>query len=1008
MATDIGELRGRMTLQAQEFSRGLRDAKTELSQMSTSAQSTNRTMRSLQNTTEKMKNAAENGIVPASKLAKNLENDLTNAKNASGRTTKAIKDVGSAADNMAVTTNRSTLLVSDGFEDMLTSIQMVSAAIGAAMVAGVGLSVKTAADFEAQMSRVKAISGATGEEFEALQAKALELGASTSKSASEIAIGFEDMAAMGFNATQIIDAMPGVIAAAEASGSDLAKTSGIVAAALNAFQMEASDATKVADILAMTANISAAGIDDMGYALKYVGPVANALGISLEEVSAAIGIMTNAGLDGSNAGTAMRAALLALNNPAKEQEKLMKSLGFSIKDSSGNAKSLSEIFGDLTESTKDMTQAEKVATVAKLVGTEASAGMIAVMEGGQAKLDEFTKTLQNSGGASKETAAVMKDNLKGAVDELMGAFETAGIKVGDEFIPMLTDIVKKGAEVIGAIGEMDLSVVKTGLAFAGTATAIILLISSIGKLALATTALLGTMGPGGWLIAGLSILGGLLVAAKMKQNELNEVNLESVNALQQQSESLSKNIEEYEKLEGKSKLSNEELLRFLDINSEISKTADPTAIAKLKEEQDKLREKSGLSNKELDRMLQLNGEILEVVPQSNTVLSDQGKVLMINTDKAKEFNAQQIEMIRLELEAQKAKAEANMQEYLSKENQLIEKQNAEKEKSIRLEEDIKDQVRKIAEMRMELSAKSSTMTAFEIEQEEILIWQEQKKLQEMKEQRDTIAENIFKRQGEIQKVQEQIGKLDEVKRKMVDIEIQQAGINAKRGEEMRTIDAEIQKLESAKQKLRDKTPIQQRNTKEYQDSVAAIQGQIDKLNITRSRIEEIIGKAAALNRELDKDIYKTVTVTNRTIEEKVSINNRGRYGRPVENYHTGGITGRGQMPTLHVGGLASQFMSAPLHNEVDVRLLRNEMVLTETQQANLMRMIDAGLAENGANSQAMSVNEIVGAINRLERLMEAGFNSPIIMDSREVGRMAEPHITEFQLANESINRAFGR
>lgn len=1006
MATNLGELRAKLTLEAQQFRQGMQQTRSELSNITGSTRETNNAMRGLHSTTSSMRRAAEQGIVPASELARNLENQMGGVSEASGDASHALADLGNAAQDIGPAAAEGASAATSSIEDMLGTIQAASAAIGGAIIAGVGVSVKTAADFEAQMTRVKAISGATGEEFDALKKSALELGASTSKSASEIAVGFEDMAAMGFNATQIMEAMPGVIAAAEASGSDLALTSGIVAAALNAFQMEASEATKVADILAMTANISAASIDDMGYALKYVGPVANTLGISLEEVAAAVGIMTNAGLDGSSAGTSLRAALLALNNPAKEQEKMMKSLGFSMRDNNGNAKSLSKIFGDLTEATKNMTQAEKVATVAKLVGTEAASGMISVMEGGQAKLDEFTKSLQNSGGASKEAAGIMKNNLNGALDELTGAFETVGIKVGNEFIPMLTDIVKKGAEVISAISEMDISAVKTGVAFAGTASAIALLITSIGRLVIAAGGLLATMGPGGWLIVGLSILGGLLVAAKLKQDEMNEVNLESVNALQQQSDSLSKNIEEYEKLKDKSQLTTEQLMRFMDINSEISKTADPTVIAKLREEQDKLREKSGLSNDELDRMVQLNGDILKVVPESNTVLTNQGNVLMENTVKAKQFNSEQLEMIRLELEAQKAKAEANMQDYLSKENQLIEKQNQEKEKSIRLEDDIKEQVRKIAEMRMELSAKSSTLTAFEIEQEEILIWQEQQKLQEMKEQNAKIAENIVKRQDEIQKVQDQIGKLDEVKRKMVDIEIQQAGINAKRGEEIRTIDTEIQKLEEAKKKLNDKTPIQQRNTKEYQDAVSAIQGQIDKLNITKARIEEIIGKAAALNKELDKDIYKTVTVTNRTIEEKVSQTDRGRYGRPAENYHTGGITGRGQMPTLHVGGLASQFMSAPLHNEIDVRLLRNEMVLTESQQANLMRMIDAGVSSRGTNIDSLSFNEVIAVLNRLERLMEAGFGGSMIVDGRELGRIIEPHVTEMQTFNSSQTRIF--
>jgi TP901 family phage tail tape measure protein len=247
----------------------------------------------------------------------------------------------------------------------------------------------------------------------------------------------EDVAAMGFSVNEIMDAMPGIISAAEASGSDLATTSGIVASALNAFQMEASDANKVADILAMTANISAAGVEDMGYALKYVAPVANALGISLEETSAAVGIMADSGIDGSSAGTALRASLLALNNPAKAQAEIMKDIGFSMQDSSGEAKSLSEIVSDLAKSTEGMTEAERVATVAKLVGTEASAGMIALMEAGAPKIDDFASKLENSGGSAKAAADIMKDNFKGALEEMGGAIETAQISIGNVLLPAL-------------------------------------------------------------------------------------------------------------------------------------------------------------------------------------------------------------------------------------------------------------------------------------------------------------------------------------------------------------------------------------------------------------------------------------------------------------------------------------------------------------------------------------------------------------------------------------------
>lgn len=165
-------------------------------------------------------------------------------------------------------------------------------AVGVGLAAGIGAAVKTGAEFDSQMSKVQAISGATAQEFEAMRNQALELGASTSKSASEVATGFQEMAAMGFNANEVMAAMPGVIAASEASGADMAQVASVMASTLNAFGMEASDASRVADVLAQTANMTAADITDMQYALKYAAPSANALGISLEELAAATGIMT--------------------------------------------------------------------------------------------------------------------------------------------------------------------------------------------------------------------------------------------------------------------------------------------------------------------------------------------------------------------------------------------------------------------------------------------------------------------------------------------------------------------------------------------------------------------------------------------------------------------------------------------------------------------------------------------------------------------------------------------
>ncbi|MGY6765684.1 phage tail tape measure protein [Faecalibacterium prausnitzii] len=200
------------------------------------------------------------------------------------------------ARNEMQKTGQSAKKVSTDFDAMQGAVLAVAGGIAG----GIGLAAKKAIDFEKQMSRVKAISGANTQEFKALEQAALDLGAQTSKSASEVAVAFEDMAARGFDANQIIAAMPGIISAAEASGSDLALTTDVVTAALNSFKLEASEANRIADIMAVTANESAASVEDLGYAFKYAAPIAKQLGISIEELAAATGIMVDAGLEGLN------------------------------------------------------------------------------------------------------------------------------------------------------------------------------------------------------------------------------------------------------------------------------------------------------------------------------------------------------------------------------------------------------------------------------------------------------------------------------------------------------------------------------------------------------------------------------------------------------------------------------------------------------------------------------------------------------------------------------------
>lgn len=301
---------------------------------------------------------------------------------------------------------------------------------------------KTSADFEAQMSRVGAIAQASKQDLKAMTDQAIDLGAKTSKSANEVAQGMEDLAALGFNAKQTMEAMPGVISAAEASGADMSTTAKVMASSINAFGLEASDASHVADLLAVAANESAADIEYMGDALKYAGPPAKTLGVTIEDTSAAIEVMSNSGLEGSQAGTALRTSFIRLANPSKQVANMMKKLDIQLSNAKGEFVGMGPLIAQFQKSLKGMTKEQKLAYIATITGNEAASGFLALVDAGPDKINAYSKSLKNSNGASKKAADQMKDNLKGALEQLNGAFESLSIQIGKD----LTPIIRRGAE----------------------------------------------------------------------------------------------------------------------------------------------------------------------------------------------------------------------------------------------------------------------------------------------------------------------------------------------------------------------------------------------------------------------------------------------------------------------------------------------------------------------------------------------------------------------------------
>lgn len=302
---------------------------------------------------------------------------------------------------------------------------------------GLGAAVKKSADFEQQMSKVGAVSQASAGELKAMSAQAVDLGAKTSKSASEVAEGMNELAQLGFSAKQVMAAMPGVISAAEASGADMATTATVMASSMNAFNIKAKDSGHVADMLATAANDSAADIEYMGEALKYAGTPAHSLGVTMEDTSAAIEIMSNSGLKGEQAGTVLRASFIRLAKPTGAAAEKMKEMGIHLSDNKGKFVGMGNLIGQFKTNLQGMTKEQKLATVSQIVGTEAASGFLSLIDAGPNKINKYSKSLKNSDGASKKAADQMKKNLKGALEQLGGAFESLGIQIGKDLTPMI-------------------------------------------------------------------------------------------------------------------------------------------------------------------------------------------------------------------------------------------------------------------------------------------------------------------------------------------------------------------------------------------------------------------------------------------------------------------------------------------------------------------------------------------------------------------------------------------
>ena len=362
------------------------------------------------------------------------------------------------------------------------TIMPISTAVG-----GLGIAaVKTAADFDSAMSQVAAVSGATGNDLQSLRDKAREMGEKTKFSASEAAQAMNYMAMAGWKSKDMISGIDGIMNLAAASGEDLATTSDIVTDALTAFGLSAADSGHFADILATASSNANTNVSMMGETFKYCAPIAGALGFSAEDTAEAIGLMANAGIKSSQAGTALRTIMNNLAGEVKISGQAIGDVTIATTNADGSMRSLSDILADCRVAFGGLTESEKAQAAESLVGKNAMSGFLALMNAAPADIEKLSGAIDNCDGTAEKMAATMQDNLMGQLTILKSQLEELAISFGEMLMPAIRNIVTKIQEFVDKLNGMDEGtremVLKIGLLVAALGPFLVILGTTIAKI----------------------------------------------------------------------------------------------------------------------------------------------------------------------------------------------------------------------------------------------------------------------------------------------------------------------------------------------------------------------------------------------------------------------------------------------------------------------------------------------------------------------------------------------
>ena len=428
---------------AQEIDKASDQAQKSVEEVAKSAEKTGKQVEnSAKDSASKAGQAAKQG---ADTAAKGTESASTKMQQSHKKVKDTAKESADGAKKSWEESNQSTVASTESATSKMAGLMKKSAAvIGVASVAAAKKTIDVGKSFEAGMSEVQAISGASGKDLEKLSAKAKQMGATTKFSATESATALKYMAMAGWKTNQMVSGLSGVMNLAAASGEDLGTVSDIVTDSMTAFGLKAKDSGHFADVLAKASSSSNTNVAMMGETFKYVAPLAGSMKYSIEDTATAIGLMANAGIKGSQAGTSLRSIITRLVKPPKDAATALNALGISTTKADGSMKPLRETMAELREKFSGLTESQKASYASSIAGQEAMSGLLAIVNASDSDFNKLQKAIDNSSGAAKKQADVMNNNLQGALYDLGSVAESVGIGIYEDIKTPLTKAVGVG------------------------------------------------------------------------------------------------------------------------------------------------------------------------------------------------------------------------------------------------------------------------------------------------------------------------------------------------------------------------------------------------------------------------------------------------------------------------------------------------------------------------------------------------------------------------------------